>query len=82
MEINITEISMRKYIAVGNEGAQIFEIEFNFYELVKIDEYGSEVLYSIQEMTDKILDLKKGESLFFKANRDNENDKGIILRIQ
>ena len=81
MKINITETSQRKYIAVGNEGNQIFEIEFNLYDLLKVDEYSSEVFYSIQEKTDEILDLKNGESLYFQANRDNENDKGIILRI-
>ena len=82
MKINITEISMRKYVAIGNEGAQIFEIEFNFYELLKEDENATEVFYAMQGKTDEILDLKNGESLYFQANRDNENDKGIILRIQ
>ena len=82
MKINITEISKRKYIAIGNEAEQIFEIEFDFYELVKIDENGSEVFYALQEKTDEILDLKNGESLFFQANRDSVKDKGIILRIQ
>ncbi len=81
MKINITETSKRKYIVVGNEGNQIFEIEFNLYDLLKVDEYSSEVFYSMQEKTDEILDLKNGESLYFQANRDNENDKGIILRI-
>ena len=81
MKINITETSKRKYIAVGNECNQIFEIEFNLYDLLKVDEYSSEVFYSMQEKTDEILDLKNGESLYFQANRDNENDKGIILRI-
>ena len=82
MKINITEISKRKFIAVGNEGNQIFEIEFNLYDLLKVNEYSSEVFYSVQDKTDEILDLKNGESLYFQANRDNENDKGIILRIK
>ena len=82
MKINITEISKRKYIAIGNEGNQIFEIEFNFYELLKEDENTTEVFYAMQGKTDEILDLKNGESLYFQANRDNETDKGIILRIQ
>ena len=81
MKINISEISKRKYVAIGNEGAQIFEIEFNFYELLKEDENATEVFYAMQGKTDEILDLKNGESLYFQANRDNENDKGIILRI-
>ena len=82
MEINISGISNRKYIAVGNEGNQVFEIEFDFYELLKEDENATEVFYAMQGKTDEILDLKNGESLFFQANRDSEKDKGIILRIQ
>lgn len=39
-----------------------------------------EYKYAAQDITDKILDLKEGESMYFQPNRDNKNSKGIIVR--
>lgn len=39
-----------------------------------------EYIYALQEMADELLDLKKGESVYFSPNRDNDFEKAIILR--
>lgn len=39
-----------------------------------------EYIYAIQDIADKILDLKIGESMYFQPNRDNDLTKGIITR--
>ena len=41
----------------------------------------SELNYALQSVLDDVLDLKKGESMYFQPNRDNDNSKGIIVRI-
>lgn len=54
-------------------------------ELVKLNKTEGadfEWKYAIQEIIDKILDLKQFENLSFKSNRDNPNSLAIILRMQ
>lgn len=41
-----------------------------------------EYKYAAQEVTDEILDLKVGESMYFQPNRDDKNSKGVIIRTQ
>lgn len=40
-----------------------------------------EYIYAMAEMIDTILDLKKGENLYFQSDRDDKGSKGIITRI-
>ena len=40
-----------------------------------------EVIYAMNEILDKILDLKLNESMYFQPNRDNNKSKGIITRL-
>jgi len=40
-----------------------------------------EFIYSMQDIIDKVLDLKEGESITFQPNRDDPNSKGIIYRL-
>lgn len=74
--------SKRKFIVVGVEIDEDFRFEIELEKLLTKDEEATEVMYSLQDEIDSVLDLKKGESMFFRANRDNENCKGIILRIR
>lgn len=39
-----------------------------------------EYIYALNDIIDKILDLKDGQSMYFQPNRDNYDTKGIILR--
>lgn len=41
----------------------------------------NEYIYALQEITDDILDLKKGKSMYFQPNRDDKESKGILLRV-
>lgn len=75
--------SNRKYLVVGVEGGDSFVLDISINKLMKKDsDNDSEVLYAMQEITDEILDLKKNESMFFQADRNNEHTKGVILRIE
>lgn len=38
--------------------------------------------YAIQDKIDNVLDMKKDETIYFQFNRDDENTKGILKRIQ
>ena len=41
-----------------------------------------EFIYAIQSYyLDEVLDLKKGENMFFQPNRDDPKSKGIITRV-
>ncbi len=77
-----TTNSKRTYELIMVEGGG----EFNIIRNISIDkilfpsEYDWEYIYALNDLTDKILDLKDGSSLYFQPNRDNYNTKGIILR--
>ena len=77
MEIN----SKRQYkiAMIENETATI--IEKTTIENILTDD-GFEYQYALQGEIDEILDLKLGESMYFQANRDDKNSKGVILRIK
>ena len=42
----------------------------------------SESFYSMQEIIDDIMDLKAGDSMYFQPCRDDNNSKGIIIRVE
>lgn len=54
----------------------------NIHSLLDPKDFGDdyEYKYAAQEITDEILDLKVGESMYFQPNRDDKNSKGIIIR--
>lgn len=70
--------STRKYKVVGLEGSQEFVTQFTAEDLFSRQE--TEVMYSLQGETDKILDLRVGQSIFVNVNRDNSEYKGVVLR--
>lgn len=41
-----------------------------------------EFIFALQEIADAVLDLKENESMYFQPNRDNNQTKGILLRIK
>ena len=58
------------------------ELTQRVYDLEDLsNDDGSEILYALQEIIDEILDLKRGESMYFQPNRDNKESKGVIVRI-
>jgi hypothetical protein len=69
----------RYYIAVAeSDGFETQCLSLNYLFTHRDNDY--EYVYAIQEMADELLDLKIGESIYFKPNRDNELAKGIIIR--
>ena len=73
--------SLRKYIFCFIEGdyAGTGELTINEIFFPSVD---FEYIYAMQDEIDKILDLKKGEKLPLKFNRDYKDSDGFIKRIQ
>lgn len=74
--------SKRRYVVQITEGGHHYDETIELKTLLttsKKNEY--EYIYSMQDLIDEVLDLKDGESMYFKPNRDNDLAKGIITRI-
>jgi PDZ domain-containing secreted protein len=73
--------STRKYSVVFIEGDSTFS---GFFDIVNIlqnnDDY--EWKNAVNESIDQVLDLKVGERLSMKFNRDNSDSDGFIKRIE
>ena len=41
-----------------------------------------EYIYALGEIVDQIMDLKPLDHLYFQSNRDDKNERGLIVRIQ
>lgn len=72
--------SFRQFKVIGFEGNQELVHTFKAEDLFNKQE--SELMYSMQEESDKILDLREGQSIFVNINRDNSEYKGVVLRTQ
>lgn len=73
--------SKRKFKVVGFETGHDLSIEISVNQLFDKKE-DSELIYTLQEITDKVLDMNVGETLFIDLNRDNCQGKGVILRTE
>lgn len=79
-QTRIADHSSRAYKIVIAEGGEVNTISHTLEDLLDIsNEF--EYRYSILEDMDLVLDLKKGQSMYFKPNRGNKCAKGIIVRI-
>ena len=70
--------SKRSFLVIGVDTGIPFEMLVWLNEIPK--EQTLEVMFTIQDEIDAILDLKVGESMYFQVTRDNANDKGVIVR--
>lgn len=73
----------RRYKIAVQENDAIFKDEFPLTRLdisIRGDD-DAEYIYALQDRMDDVLDLRRGESMYFQPNRDNESTKGIIVRI-
>ena len=76
-------ISNISYSIVVVQSTSVNTHTYTFDQLFnnKIEEgYDWEFVYALDMITEDILKLSKGDSLYFKSNRDEES-KGIIVRI-
>ena len=90
--MNLHSIRRYKIVTIDREDVYIFEdisiqdiIGKSKYSELELSEnffFDSELQYSLQDVTDEILDLKLHERLHFKSDRGVENSLGIIIRIQ
>ena len=89
---NINSIRRYKIVTFDREDVTIFDDvpiqdiigKTNYSELELFENFffDSELQYSLQDVTDEILDLKLHERLQFKSDRGVENSLGLIIRIQ
>lgn len=70
----------RHYQIALCEGSKIALMGIEAGLIIQPKEHDYEYIYALNEMLDEILDLKVGDSLYFKHNRDNKDSKAIILR--
>lgn len=73
----------RKYEMVITNGDSLYtEILMGEHLTHKVSENGNmpEWFYALQDCIDNVLDLRKGESMYFQSNRDNVLSKGLIIR--
>ena len=90
--MNLNSIRRYKIVTFDREDVYIFEdisiqdiIGKSKYSELELSEnffFDSELQYSLQDVTDEILDLKLHERLQFKSDRGVENSLGLIIRIQ
>lgn len=75
--------SKRRYKIAIQEGDAIYKDEFPVTRLsisIRGDD-DAEYIYALQDRMDEVLDLRRGESMYFQPIRDNNSTKGIIVRI-
>jgi hypothetical protein len=73
--------SSRKYIFSFIEGEYVGTGELSINDIID-NKTDFEYIYAMQDNLDLILDLKVGEKLSLKFNRDYEDSDGIIKRIK
>ena len=71
--------SKRLFKVVGFEKSQKVSKTYTLAQLLTDD--GFELTYSLQEIMDKILDLKINQTLFVDVIRGCEDSKGVLIRI-
>jgi hypothetical protein len=71
-------MSKRVYQLLGFENGHVINMMFGVEDL--IFEQETEVMITLRENIDSILDLKIDETISIQIIRDNEFSKGVILR--
>lgn len=79
-QINVN--SSRKYNVFVSEGGETKEINIEVNGILSPAEDAYEFMYALNDQLDKVLDLRKGDAMYFRPIRDNKATKGIITRIQ
>lgn len=79
----LADLTKRRYaIAVGEGDIQHINTCSLDYIFSGTRENDYEYIYALHEIADELLDMKLGESIYFKPNRDNDIAKGLITRIR
>lgn len=76
---------------MGTISNRLYKVSFNSSDGIEVSTVSfstlisesddRELIYSMQDVTDEILDLKIGDSMYFRPNRDDAQSKGLIVRI-
>jgi len=74
--------SKRVFAVTGFEGLTYFVLTLTLSDLVKgSEDNDSEVLYTLQESIDEILDLKVGETFLSRSSIDSNTINTILIRL-
>ena len=79
--ITNTNISKRVYQVVGFEGTEPFKEIFVLSKLMSNSDEDTELLYTLQEYIDEILDLRVGETFISRVSRDSDMISAILIRV-
>ena len=77
---SLFNISKRRYLVAYIEGTGAYSNEIRLANIYA-DADGYEWQYAMQERIDEILDLKVGDSIPFRFNRDVSDSMGYVKRI-
>lgn len=80
----ITINSTRKYeLAIVEPGSQSILCYVEMLKAIAVPDpdNDTEVNCALNDILDKVLDLRIGQAMYFQPNRDNKEAKGIIMRI-
>jgi hypothetical protein len=73
---------LRLFNIVECQDGKMVSNEWHISELLDPDN-NLETVYALQELgLDDVLDMKVGESMYFRPNRDNIHSKAIIFRMK
>lgn len=80
--MQFTTGSTRRFAIVFIEGDSTKSHSYLTLDEIVFNHQGWEYNNAIKEEMDKVLDLKPGEKLQLKFNRDNEDSDGFLKRIR
>ena len=73
--------SNRVYHIIGIENGQSFDVNYTLEDIFS-ESNDTELIYSLQDEADKIMDLKPGEGFQSYCNRDNKTILNAIIIIR
>lgn len=77
----VPTLSNRTFTVTGFDNGGSFTEKITLPELLSNGSHDTELLYTLQENVDEILDLKPGEAMVCRTTRDGgPNDKAILIR--
>lgn len=82
MKNNVNTGSIREYAIAYIENEMVGSCPRLFLDDIISNQNEYEYMYAIKDEMDRVLDLKVGERLHIKFNRDNPDSDGFIKRIK
>ena len=73
-------LSNRKWKLITVNNSEQVDLETIYEKSEQESDY--EFNYALQDRIDDLLDMQINDTIYFQFNRDDENDKGIVVRVK